>query len=302
MALKQIKNKIISTKKTGKVTKAMESVSAVKMRKSQARAFESRPYVHSAMRILSRLAATNDVQNYPLAISRNADKKLIIIVTSDKGLAGSVNSAVLKQVELLRQQGEVFDVVALGRKALEYAQREKLNVIAQYTNVNDDITLTDVCEMSDVVLNAFKNNLEYGAVEIVYQNFVSTFEQKPVKRQVLPLVAAEIKNILTGIVPKVGKFSSDEIATEETVQYEIEPSATAVLDVLIPQLVQILIFHSLMESKASEHSARMVAMKNATDKSKEVAKALTLKFNKARQAAITAEVSEITGGMEALKT
>ncbi len=302
MALKQIKNKIISTKKTGKVTKAMESVSAVKMRKSQARAFESRPYVHAAMRILSRLAATNDVQNYPLAITREASKKLVIIVTSDKGLAGSVNSAVLKQVELLRQSGEVFDVVALGRKALEYAQREKLNVIAQYTNVNDDITLTDVCEMSDVVLNAFKNNLEYGAVEIVYQNFVSTFEQKPVKRQVLPLVAAEIKNILTGIVPKVGKFSSDEIATEGTVQYEIEPNATAVLDVLIPQLVQILIFHSLMESKASEHSARMVAMKNATDKSKEVAKALTLKFNKARQAAITAEVSEITGGMEALKT
>ena len=302
MSLKHVKNKIISTKKTGKVTKAMESVSAVKMRKSQIRAFESRPYVHAAMRILSRLAQTSEVQQHPLSLPRPVAKKLVIIVTSDKGLAGSVNSAVLKQVEQLRAEGDVFDVVAIGRKALEFARREKLVVIADYTNVSDNVTLADVYKMSEVVMQAFTGGNEYGKVEIVYQNFISTFEQSPTKRQVLPLDPAEVHYIMRGIRPKHGKFSEEVLAPDAMVDYEIEPSASAVLDVLIPQLVQILIFHALMESKASEHSARMVAMKNATDKSREVVKALTLVYNKERQAAITAEVSEITGGMEALKT
>ncbi len=301
MALKQIKNKIISTKKTGKVTKAMESVSAVKMRKSQLRAFESRPYVRSAMRILARLSQSRDISEHPLSEKRTIPKKLVIIVTSDKGLAGSVNSAVLRQVELWRKNGEDFDVVAIGRKAVEFALREKLLVVAEYQNISDGVTIADVYTITNTVIDAFSASKQYGSVEIIYQNFISTFEQAPTRRQILPLKPEEVKAIMLGIRPKTGKYSQDEGKDETPSQYQIEPSATAVFDVLIPQLVQILIFHSLLESKASEHSARMVAMKNATDKSKEVAKFLTLKFNKARQAAITAEVSEITGGMEAMK-
>jgi F-type H+-transporting ATPase subunit gamma len=301
MALKQIKNKIISTKKTGKVTKAMESVSAVKMRKSQARAFESRPYVHAAMRILSRLATSNDVLQHPLSLPRTSPKKLVIIVTSDKGLAGSVNSAVLKKFTSTWGLNPQVEVVAIGRKALEFANREKLKVVADYTNVSDDVTLPDVYEMADIVMKSYTATGDYGGVEIIYQNFISTFEQEPTRRQILPLDPAEVHFIMRGIKPKTGKFSDHLEGPDSVMHYEIEPNASAVLDVLIPQLVQILIFHALMESKASEHSARMVAMKNATDKSKEVTKALTLVFNKARQAAITAEVSEITGGMEALK-
>ncbi len=301
MALKQIKNKIISTKKTGKVTKAMESVSAVKMRKSQARAFESRPYIRAAMRILSRLSDTRDVEQHEFSKVRTSTKKLVVIVTSDKGLAGSVNSAVLRKVELMKKDGEIFDVVTIGRKAFEFAEREKLVIKAHYLNVSDGVTLSDVYEMSDVVMKAFAADLTYGIVEVVYQNFISTFEQNPTKRQILPLDPKEVKEIMLDIRPKTGKFSDEIVVEGATLQYEIEPSASAVLDVLIPQLVQILIFHALLESKASEHSSRMVAMKNATDKSKEVAKALTLVYNKARQAAITAEVAEITGGMEAMK-
>jgi len=195
----------------------------------------------------------------------------------------------------------VFDIVAIGRKALEFAHREKLAVVADYTNVSDNVTLADVYKMSEVVMRAFTGTDEYGKVEIVYQNFISTFEQSPTKRQILPLDPAEVHYIMRGIRPKHGKFSDEVLAADAVVDYEIEPNASAVLDTLIPQLVQILIFHALMESKASEHSARMVAMKNATDKSQEVVKALTLVYNKERQAAITAEVSEITGGMEALK-
>ncbi|MAZ30284.1 ATP synthase F1 subunit gamma [bacterium] len=302
MALKQIKNKIIATKKTGQVTKAMESVSAVKMRKSQERAFAGRPYVHAAMRILSQLAGSTDGLDHPLAKSRGGDKRLLVIVTSDKGLAGSVNSAVLKLVEQTLSTADVseYEAICIGRKSVEFAQRNNIPVVHEYTNVADDVSVDDVADITTEALQGFAAG-EYNHVHVVYQNFLSTFEQEPTKRQILPLDPAEIHYIMQGIKPKSGQFSGFGVAPATKTAYQVEPSAEAVLDTLIPQLVQIIIYHALLESKASEHSARMVAMKNATDKSKEVAKALTLVFNKERQAAITAEVSEITGGIEAMK-
>ena len=302
MALKQVKNKIIATKKTGQVTKAMESVSAVKMRKSQERAFAGRPYVHSAMRILQRLATSSEGLTHPLAQSHGGDKRLLVIVTSDKGLAGSVNSAVLKRVEEALATADVstYEAICIGRKALEFANRNDVPVVHEFTNVSDEVSLEDIGEMTQVALEGFTEG-EYNHVHVIYQNFLSTFEQEPTKRQVLPLDPAEIHYIMRGIKPKDGKWSDDVAAEDALIDYTVEPSTAEVLDTLIPQLVQIMFYHALLESKASEHSARMVAMKNATDKSKEVAKALTLVYNKERQAAITAEVSEITGGIEAMK-
>ena len=300
MALKQVKNKIISTLKTGKVTKAMESVSAVKMRKSQERAFVGRPYVHSAMRILQRLSSSQEGISHPFAQKRPLGKKLLVIVTSDKGLAGSVNSAVLKRALQIFTENKDIDVIAIGRKAVEFARREKKDLIGEYTNVADEITLTDVYDMSQKVMDSFGKGT-YSDVAVLYQNFLSTFEQEPTKRTILPIDPSEISYIMKGIKPKTGKWSVDSSDQDVKITYEIEPSAEEVLDTLIPQLVQIMLYHALLESKASEHSARMVAMKNATDKSKEVAKALTLVYNKERQASITAEVAEITGGMEAMK-
>lgn len=279
----------------------MESVSAVKMRKSQERAFASRPYVHAAMRILARVSQSDGALEHPLAQKRAGGKQLVVLVTSDKGLAGSVNSAVLKQADILRRSGVTFDVIAIGRKALEYAGREGLTVLASYTNVRDDVTVADVYVMTDAIMTMFTTTTAYSEVSIIYQNFVSTFEQSPTVRKVLPLDPAEIHYIMQGIKPKHGKWSTEVVAGDSVVNYTIEPSPTAVLDALIPQLVQILLYHALLESKASEHSARMVAMKNATDKSKDVIKALTIKFNKARQAKITAEISEITAGVAAME-
>lgn len=300
MALKQVKNKIVSTLKTGKVTKAMESVSAVKMRKSQERAFAGRPYVLSALRILSQLATSQDGLQHPITQKREAGKKLMVVVTSDKGLAGSVNSAVLKLAEeTLKQEGET-DLICIGRKASEFAKREKQTLLGDYINISDTVSVDDVYEMSATILTAFTSGA-YKEVEIVYQNFLSTFEQEPTKRTILPLDPAELHYIMRGIRPKQGQGSENIEAPVETITYTIEPSPEEVIDSLIPRLVQIIVYHALLESKASEHSARMVAMKNATDKSKEVAKALTLVYNKERQAAITAEVSEITGGIEAMK-
>ncbi len=302
MALKQIRNKIISTKKTGQVTKAMESVSAVKMRKSQERAFASRPFVHSALRILSRLVATDEASKHALIYPRlEAKRKLVIVVTSDKGLAGSVNSAVLKEVEKIKAEDGNFDVFAIGRKAVDFAKREKINCLHNYTNVSDGVVLEDVYDLVDKIITTFSTDETYGQVVMVYQNFISTFEQSPTVRRILPIDPAEVYYIMRGIKPKLGKFSEETENPDSVVSYKVEPDTESVLNALIPQLVQILLFHALLESKASEHSARMVAMKNATDKSKEVIKTLTIKYNKARQAAITAEVSEITAGVEAMK-
>jgi len=299
MALKQIKNKIVATLKTGKVTKAMEAVSAVKMRKSQQKAFVGRPYVHSAMRILQRLSESNEGLSHPFAKKRETAKSLVVIVTSDKGLAGSVNSAVLKKVEEIFKKNQNVATICIGRKATEFAHRQKKEVLSSLTNVKDDVALTDVEAMTSLIIEQFETG-EYSDVQVVYQNFISTFEQEPTLRQILPFDPAEISFIMQGIRPKHGKWSADTLQAETQIIYTIEPSAEEVLNTLIPQLIQIMLYHALIESKASEHSARMVAMKNATDKSKELAKSLTLKFNKQRQAAITAEVSEITGGMEAM--
>ncbi len=300
MALKQIKNKIVATKKTGQVTKAMESVSAVKMRKSQERAFAGRPYVHAALRIMARLAQSDQGGAHPLMTKRESGKTLLVLVTSDKGLAGSVNSAVLKQAEKLFAARAEVDVVAVGRKAVEFTLREKKELIVSYTNVSDGVTLADVYDLTSKVQAAFAGGA-YQTVEIIYQNFISTFEQEPTLRTVLPLDPAEIHFIMQGIKPRTGKFSDDSVSDGKVIPYVVEPSPVEVLNILVPQLVQIFIYHALLESKASEHSARMVAMKNATDKAKEMVKALTVKFNKQRQAAITAEVSEITAGVEAMK-
>lgn len=300
MALKQVKNKIIATKKTGQVTKAMEAVSAVKMRKSQEKAFAGRPYIRSALRILAQLSASEGGSSRRFSNTpKTATKHLLVVVTSDKGLAGSVNSAVLKKADEIIVGKEEVEVIAVGRKAVEYAAREKLTLYGEYTNVSDVITLADVQEISALIVDKFLSG-SYKRVSIVYQNFISTFEQNPTVRTILPLDSAEIEYIMRGIKPKTGRFSDTEEVPTKVADYLIEPSGDEVLNSLVPQLVNIIVYHGLIESKASEHSARMVAMKNATDKSKEIIKSLTIKYNKERQAAITAEVSEITAGAEAM--
>lgn len=301
MALKQVKNKIIATKKTGQVTKAMEAVSAVKMRKSQEKALHGRPYVRSALRILARLSNSRDGLDHPFVKPRAGKKKLVVIVTSDKGLAGSVNSAVLKKVDELLGNGDDVDAIAIGRKAVDFATRMKLQILGEYTNISDGISINDVTEISKIIFERFRDE-NYGSVEVVYQNFISTFEQLPTRRKILPLDPAEIDFVLQSIRPKTGKYSETEEVNGHVIDYIIEPSVEVVLESLIPQLVEVMIYHALIESKACEHSARMVAMKNATDKSKEMVASLTVLYNKARQQSITAEVSEITAGVEALAT
>lgn len=298
--LKAIKTKIIASKKMGTVTRAMEAVSAVKMRKSQERALSGRAYAAAALSILERLATSADLAQHPLMQER-AGKTAIVVITSDKGLAGSLNSAVIRRAEATARELQKSDVIiyAFGRRGGDFFASRGFTMGVNKTNVSDDIS---EAEMQDITRGIIENTA-ITRVLVVYQNFVSSFEQIPTVRQIVPIKADMIREIVAGIRPAKGKYSPIPTAEKEAhaVAYTVEPDADTVLSILLPKLLNVAIFHALLENKASEHSARMVAMKSATDKAKEMAQAFTRQFNKIRQAVITREVSEITSGMEAMK-
>ncbi len=301
MALKHIKSKIKSIGRTSKVTKAMEAVSAVKMRKSQERALTGRPYAEAALRILGRVSGSLEAKGSAYMQEGNGTHDCLIVITSDKGLAGNLNGAVLKEATLHLSgiDTDKVEIFSFGKKGFEFFSRRGYTIKKEYLNVRDEISLTELEEVTEQVTEGFVSG-KYHTVSIVFQNFVSTFEQKAAKRKLLPIAKEDLERMIEDILPKKGKFSAFEQSLGTTT-YTVEPSDESVLNTLFPKLVQIMIYHALLESKASEHSARMVAMKNATDKAKEVGKALTILYNKERQSVITAEVSEITGGIEAMK-
>lgn len=299
MALKDIKAKIGATKRMNTVTRAMEAVSAVKMRKTQAAAFAGRPYARAALSILARLSGSHDVASHPLATARDVKKVALLVITSDKGLAGALNSAVLKSaVEAIagRAKGDV-SVYAYGKKGMEFFSRRGYDVKRYVENKRDDVPLSVMEELSAELSAGFMKG-EYDEVVAVYQNFKSTFEQTPTSRTLLPLSLEKVGELVADIRPAKGKWS-EAVEVVSPASYEVE-SADDIASVLVPRLVAVSLYHMLLESKASEHSARMVAMKSASDKSKEVARDLTRVYNKIRQASITREVSEIVGGREAL--
>lgn len=300
MALKDIKAKIQATKRMHTVTRAMEAVSAVKMRKTQQTALGGRPYARAAMNILARLSGSNDVMKHPLATKREVKRTALVIITSDKGLAGGLNSGVIKAAwnAVKDLPLESVTVYAYGKKGEEFFRRRGYAIPTAIENKRDDVELSVMSELAEELARGFLA-VEYDQVIAAYSNFRSTFEQTPMVRTLLPLSVESIAELVTDIQPAKGKWSEEKVI-EAPSAYTVEPSTDEVLTVLVPRLVAVSLYHMLLESKASEHSARMVAMKNASDKSKEVTRDLTRVYNKVRQAAITREVSEIVGGREAL--
>lgn len=301
--LKNIKLKIQSVKKTSTVTRAMEAVSAVKMRKAQERALGGRAYAAAALTILERVSGTFDAKQYPLMQERGG-KTAIVVITSDKGLAGALNSGVVREIErVVSEKGirrEEAIVLAIGRRGGEYFASRGWDVQLKLENVGDGVKESDMRAITDRLL-ALHNDQTIGSAMVAYTNFISTFEQKPTVRNIVPITPALIQEMVRGIAPAKGRYAGVSDVGNAPVGYTIEPDAETVFAELLPRLLNIAVFHALLEAKASEHSARMVAMKNATDKAKEIAQDLTRTFNKVRQAAITREVSEITSGIEAMK-
>jgi len=304
-SLKTIKLKIQSVKKTSTVTHAMEAVSAVKMRRAQERALASRPYAIAALSVLERLAGSADLSRYPLMETRTG-KTALVVITSDKGLAGSLNSAVIKKAEGEMSVRGVTPsntvVIAIGRRGADHFAARGYDVRVRRENVSDGVSENDVRAITNEILTMHAAG-EIGTAIVVYQNFISTFEQHASVRQIVPITAETMREFVRNIRPARGKYAPehDDLDAHAATPYTIEPDAETVLTVLLPTLINIAVFHALLETKASEHSARMVAMKNATDNAKERAKQYTRLFNKIRQASITREISEITSGIEAMK-
>lgn len=303
MSLRDIKTKIRSVDRTRKVTKAMETVSAVKMRKAQQRALSGRPYARAALSILERLAPSLTTISHPLTTHRIVKRVAFVVVTSDKGLCGVMNAAVLKEservIKSLALTTSDIDMYAFGRKAAEYFGRRGYALKSKFENVSDDISLNDLEVVTQEVVRAF----ETGAVDhvyVVYTNFKSTFEQEALSHTLLPLSLKDFEEIVAGILPVRGQVVPEKTTQHAPSFYTVEPSESEVLATLLPRLASVFMYHMVLEGKASEHSARMVAMKNASDKSRDLSKALTRVFNKTRQAVITREVSEIVGGIEAM--
>ena len=301
-SLRAIKGKIRSVQKTHQVTKAMEAVSGVKMRKAQLSALTARPYAMAAFRILSRISHSVDIARHPLVAS-----VLLVIVTSDKGLAGGLNSGATKcALSSLSDRyisRENTGVIAIGRKGEEFFARRGYIMEKHIETMKDESAIGDFSGVVSLITDLFTNG-KYDECMLVYTNFRSTFEQEPVSRLLLPLSVEGLTTMIKGIVPEKGAFAETNADIENEsapADYLFEPSPEAVFETLIPRLLAIELHHAFLEAKASEHSARMVAMRNASDKAEEVTFSLTRQYNKARQGAITREMSEIIGGIEAMK-
>jgi F-type H+-transporting ATPase subunit gamma len=283
---KEIRVKIKSVQNTRKITKAMEMVAASKMRKAQERMRHARPYAEKIRNVAAHLSHANPEYRHPFLVERDSVKRVgIIVVTTDKGLCGALNTNVLRMV--LNQykewlaQGEEVEVCALGNKGLGFMQRLGAKIVSQLTQLGDRPQVDKLIGPIKVVTDAFMAG-HTDRVMIAYNRFVNTMKQEPVIEQLLPLSGERLG------------------APESTWDYIYEPDAKVVLDQVLRRYVEVIVLQALAENMASEQSARMVAMKAASDNAATLIDELTLVYNKNRQAAITKELSEIVGGAAAV--
>lgn len=306
MSLKSVKTKIKSIDKTRQVTKAMEAVSAVKMRKSQQFALSARPYAIAALKILRAASSSADARGHQFLKGNDSLRTLLIVVSADKGLAGSYGSALQKRVyRYMKDEGldrERIDLITIGRRATEHFQKRGYTILAHRERWGDHILFEDIRPIAEAAAKRFADGT-VGKVVIVYTNFISTLRQEAVVRELLPLSLDAVSEVIRGIAPVHGRYSQENADFAEGLVRDVvfEPSADTILEELLTALFDIEIYHAILEANASEHSARMIAMKNASDNAGEISRSLKLTFNKVRQASITREVSEIVGGMESMK-
>ncbi len=307
MSLKEVKGKIRAVQKIHQVTKAMEAVSAVKMRRSQHTAIEGRPYALHAIGLLRRLVQRGVVADHELVKHREEEHNIcLVVVTSDRGLAGALNSYVLRATHrLIKEKGWREDQVAIlsiGKKGYEHFSRRGFRMLERRERWGEGVAMGDPDELARRLIRYYLKE-KYDRVMLIYSNFESTFVQQPVVRRLLPLSFAALEEVIEGIVPARGKYSElRDVALNGNVHdYLFEPDAHEVLNELLPELLAAVLYHAVLEANASEHSARMVAMKSASDRARDLTKELTLAFNKERQSSITAEIGEITSGIEAMR-
>jgi F-type H+-transporting ATPase subunit gamma len=277
---REIRRRIQSISNIAKITRAMQLVAAARMRRAQNRVVEARPYAEALREVLSGLAPRSGAASHPLLINRPVQNILYIEVTPDRGLCGSLISNLHRKVgrEVQAREGNRA-MVAIGRKARDLARRTGTKLQGEFTGLPDSPALTDIMPAAQLVIDMYGEG-QTDLVLLAYTRFVSTLNQQAVVEQLLPVVPP-----------------TDHAAAAP---FLYEPDEGVVLSELLPRYVEARLYQSLLESKASEQSARMVAMRSATDNAHEISRDLTLVLNKARQAAITSEIAEIAAGAAAL--
>jgi F-type H+-transporting ATPase subunit gamma len=283
---REIRRRIRSVRNISQITRAMEMVSASKMRRAQQRVLASRPYAERLEAMIGDLAAiqldADALANFPLLQQREIKNTAAILITPDRGLTGPLISNIVRRASrfVLNEAGTPVELLTIGKKGRDFMVRTRQNVIAEYSGLGDAVTLDELRPIVQIAIDEFVSG-KVDAVYVVYARFVNTLTQVPEVRQILPIVRPESAGAYT--------------------DYIFEPTPAEVLQSLLPRYVEVLAYQALLDAIASEHSARMVAMRNASENAKDLSNDLTLTLNKARQAQITREVSEIAAGAEALK-
>lgn len=288
---RDIRRRIKSVKNTAQITKAMQMVASAKMRKAQQAALAGRPYASLMNDVLAAATAGAGEFSHGLMEKREVKKRAVILISTDKGLCGALNTNLLR--EALRYDKDTTVFVCAGRKGSQWASRMKRDLAAEFT-YKDIPAFSEARAISRFAQELFTSG-KVDAVDVLYTNFVSTLVQKPETRQLLPI--GRIQKLDADLS---GVGAAEELTAKGGVEYLFEPGASVVLGNLLPHYVNYQVFQFLQESKASEQSARMVAMKNATDNAKQLIKDLTLEYNKLRQANITKELLEITSAAMAM--
>lgn len=304
---RDIKHRMKSIENTKQITRAMEAVSATKMRRSQEFALIARPYAEHALRLLGNIGERTARKLHPLLEKRRGKKNCLIVITSDKGLCGGYNSGVMKKAHeyIINNSESEIDIIVVGKKARDYFKFRNYEPVAEFIGFGDFVKMEETLPVAERILGDWQSK-KYSEIICAYTNFVSTLKQEAVIRTILPITKKGIEEIVTGIIPEKGRYTEGDTRyelpdTSYEYTYLFEPSREKVLDELLPLLVKIKIHHMILEANASEHSARMVAMKNASENAEEILEELNLFYNKARQAAITEQIAEVTAGREALE-
>ena len=283
-SVRDIRRRIRSVENTGKVTNAMSLIAASKMRRAQLAVTEGRPYAEKIHEVIATLAAqpTDDDTVHPLLETRPVNSVGMVVVTPDRGLAGGMHANINRQVArfILGSDATVRSIV-VGRKGRDFLVRYTDTVQAVFTDLSDRVALADTTAISRLVIDGYTDG-EFDEVHLAYMRFVSTVQQEPVIERILPVEPAALESA-------------------QRVGYIYEPDPATVLSALLPQFVEMQVYHAILESIASEQSARMVAMRNATDNANQLASDLTLVMNKLRQDSITNELLDLIGGQVALE-
>lgn len=283
-SLRDIQDRITSTKKTRQITKAMEMVSASKLSRAEENAKKYNVYSEKIKEVIANIAANTTDATHPMLETREVKKTGYIIVTADSGLAGAYNSNIVRKlsqtIEERHKSNDEFTVIAIGRMGADFCRKQNLPVTDVVTGLQDQPEYAEIKEIASKAVQMYEDE-EIDELIIIYNHFVSAISQVVQTNTLVP-----ISNIDT---------------TKATSSYEYEPNEEQILNVLLPQYAESLIYGALLDAKASEHAARMTAMKSATDNADELIDDLTLSFNRARQAAITQEITEIVGGAAALE-